>query len=357
MTVLAQKTYVVYVATNVVNGHRYIGATSCGLDSRKAAHVCDAKSGRGGCRVFHGAILKYGDHSFEWRIIATLETFEQMMTKEVELIAELKPEYNMTRGGEGIVGLVRTKEWKDKVILKLKGRKLSRERVEAMRVRDKSYQYKPVVCLNDGRFFESVKSARSFYGVGDISGCFRGEQQTVSGLYFVFSSKKLSDEECSQKLHESREKSKQLLIERGKKRRRPVICITDNNKRFDGLVSAARYYSIDQNSIVASCKKGAIVKEKLVFRYEDQKELPVRFIDTEQGRKQHRQGVLRALAKGRQKLMKSVIAVETGEIFDSVTNVAKTFNVDLSKLYYFIDKGGVHPQVGLTFKKLENSHN
>ena len=68
------KKFVVYVATNIANGYRYVGFTSVGLERRKKQHLRRAKSGEMACPKFHNAIRKYGKNSFTWSIVATFET-------------------------------------------------------------------------------------------------------------------------------------------------------------------------------------------------------------------------------------------------------------------------------------------
>lgn len=100
----------VYQATNLVNGKRYIGVTRRRLCSRKAKHFNEALCGKRGCRKFHAAIRKYGRDVFEWSVLIRVATYEQALKEEIRLIAELKPEYNITLGGEGTVGIVRSRE-------------------------------------------------------------------------------------------------------------------------------------------------------------------------------------------------------------------------------------------------------
>src|ERR1700674_5840201 len=88
MPKIQPKEFVVYLATNIVNGKRYLGATSRGLKVRRYKHFQDAKANRPGYRVFNSAIRKYGEGAFEWRIISTASSFEEMMEEEIRLIAK-----------------------------------------------------------------------------------------------------------------------------------------------------------------------------------------------------------------------------------------------------------------------------
>lgn len=54
---------IVYLATNTLNGKRYIGATKGTLKERRRRHRWEAKN-RPYCRVFHAALRKYGEAAF-----------------------------------------------------------------------------------------------------------------------------------------------------------------------------------------------------------------------------------------------------------------------------------------------------
>jgi group I intron endonuclease len=123
-------TYIVYVATNIINGNRYIGVTSRGLSYRKSNHYSKARakfSNGGNCPKFHAAIRKYGEDAFSWEILETHANVDDMITAEIRLIAELKPEYNLAAGGEGAKGIKHTEETKAKLSALRKGKKMSPE--------------------------------------------------------------------------------------------------------------------------------------------------------------------------------------------------------------------------------------
>jgi len=123
-------TYIVYVTTNIVNGNRYIGVTSRGLSYRKSNHYSKARakfSNGGSCPKFHAAIRKYGEDAFSWEILETHANVDDMIAAEIRLIAELKPEYNLTSGGEGAKGIKHTEETKAKLSALRKGKKMSPE--------------------------------------------------------------------------------------------------------------------------------------------------------------------------------------------------------------------------------------
>lgn len=83
-----------------MNGNRYIGVTSKSKEERWKDHQWRAS--KGAKSYFHCAIRKYGAGAF------ILETLEEGLDSEIgknikepHWIAALKPEYNMTPGGDG----------------------------------------------------------------------------------------------------------------------------------------------------------------------------------------------------------------------------------------------------------------
>lgn len=120
--------FIVYMATNTVNGKRYIGATRRQLEVRRAQHFRDTRAHRDGCRVFNAAIRKYGETSFDWKILEFCDSLQGMMDAEIRLIETLKPEYNITRGGQGVVGVPFTPERCARISKSLTGKKQSDER-------------------------------------------------------------------------------------------------------------------------------------------------------------------------------------------------------------------------------------
>lgn len=98
------KEYIVYKATNKINGKIYVGKTY-NFEKRKKEHIYDIDNGL----PFHKALKKYGVDNFEWEIIDTGITEEEIIEKEIYWIKELNScihfpnsnGYNITLGGEG----------------------------------------------------------------------------------------------------------------------------------------------------------------------------------------------------------------------------------------------------------------
>ena len=254
------------MAVNQVTGARYIGATSVGLRKRQRQHVRDALSGSDCCGKFYRAIRKYGPGSFKWLIIATAKAPKLMFEAEIRLIAQLKPELNITRGGQGIVGLKRTKKWCRKVSKALKGRKPHPSCFEALRKLNSSFNFKSVVCLQDGKFFESVKSAAQYYSAPSIGEVLAGRQNYTAGKSFVYADAPLPEDVRLAYIRDSEERARQKLV---KRRAKPVICL-DDMKEYESGRAAAAAYGLKPGDISWACRFGRSANTNLHFVFKSE---------------------------------------------------------------------------------------
>lgn len=98
--------FIVYRITHRESGKQYIGQTKHALKIRWRKHLYDVKYGS---RTYlHSAIRKHGPDAFDIEVLDRCETAAEAKTREIELIAELrtfaKRGYNLTIGGDGVVG-------------------------------------------------------------------------------------------------------------------------------------------------------------------------------------------------------------------------------------------------------------
>lgn len=108
------KTYTIYRAYHKDSNRSYIGFDSS-WPKRKYAHKQKTKSKNK--QHFHNAIVKYGWENFEWEVLYSSSSREDCLEKEKFYIEEynsMNNGFNMTLGGEGIVG------WKHDEKTKLK---------------------------------------------------------------------------------------------------------------------------------------------------------------------------------------------------------------------------------------------
>ena len=97
--------YLIYKVTNKNNGNFYIGLTKNHLKVRFKQHQNSAACGRKG--RFMSAIRKHGIMAFEIQQIDIAPSLEEANKKEAHHIFNLKPEYNLTSGGDGTPGFSR----------------------------------------------------------------------------------------------------------------------------------------------------------------------------------------------------------------------------------------------------------
>jgi len=125
---------VVYLATNKVNGKRYVGKTVHTMKVRRSCHESYAKAGVSYylCR----ALRKYGFKNFEWKVV--IETDDEDELNEVEMLlirrwgTKAPNGYNMTDGGEGEGGRKQSLEEISKRVAKIIGRKNTQQTIDRM---------------------------------------------------------------------------------------------------------------------------------------------------------------------------------------------------------------------------------
>ncbi len=95
----------IYMITNIINHHTYVGMTSKSLDVRWCRHKADAR--RNKPFVLHKAIRKYREENFKIKLLeeCNVTSMEELGEIEKSYVAKLNPEYNMTLGGEGHTGI------------------------------------------------------------------------------------------------------------------------------------------------------------------------------------------------------------------------------------------------------------
>lgn len=96
--------FTIYKATNTVNRKSYIGITKH-WPKRKGDHIRASKNGSK--HLFHIALRKYGIDVFEWEVISTDGNYleEKRLITEHNTFYKNGHGYNMTLGGEGMIGV------------------------------------------------------------------------------------------------------------------------------------------------------------------------------------------------------------------------------------------------------------
>ncbi len=115
------------------SGKVYIGITKNSAAARFAAHVSFATTGKRLCAVHH-AILKHGADSVRVETLAVVDDWQKLPAMEVEAIklngSKFPNGYNLTDGGEGTIGVIRSAEVRAKHSAAKKGRPLNKETME-----------------------------------------------------------------------------------------------------------------------------------------------------------------------------------------------------------------------------------
>jgi group I intron endonuclease len=123
---------IIYAIENKINNKKYVGQTVRSLADR----INDYKSGMGN-DYLNNSFKKYGFNNFEFKIIDTASTIEELNAKEIQYILNYKSNnkefgYNIESGGKNAIpdvdtlekmskshlGMVQSDEWVDKRIAK-----------------------------------------------------------------------------------------------------------------------------------------------------------------------------------------------------------------------------------------------
>lgn len=92
---------IIYRVKNKISGKVYIGQSIHSLEKRKDTHLKSIEIGKS---KFYRALKSYGVENFEWEVIDTATTKEELNQKEKNYIIEyssIKTGYNMIDGGTG----------------------------------------------------------------------------------------------------------------------------------------------------------------------------------------------------------------------------------------------------------------
>lgn len=111
---------VIYKITNTVNNKFYIGKTTRTIKQRLAEHRANVNNKD---FYFYNAIRKYGWENFIVEELAYCYDSSLLSLLEKEFISLLKPDYNLTAGGDGLLNP--SSETRKKMSLSAKNKKIS----------------------------------------------------------------------------------------------------------------------------------------------------------------------------------------------------------------------------------------
>nr|DAI99448.1 MAG TPA: intron associated endonuclease [Caudoviricetes sp.] len=205
---------IVYKATNKINNKVYIGITTKTLEHRKRIHIRDSKTKD---TYFYRALRKYGENNFEWEIIDSAETMEELEELEryyinlYDSFNNKKKGYNSTSGGYNLYEITdeerrnRSKRAKGEnnpmygVESPMKGKHFTEEhKSKISNALKKSYRphvvggsnpsAKRVINLDTKEIFETLTDASKKYGISRqmIGKVCNGHNKTAKGFRWAF---------------------------------------------------------------------------------------------------------------------------------------------------------------------------
>ena len=122
----------IYKLTNTLNNKIYIGLTTETISERCRKRIAEAKYRGSRNSYILNAIRKHGSEVFKVEQIDTANSLEELQQKEIFYIQQYNSTnrnigYNLTKGGEGNLGLKMSDKTKEKIRQKAIGRKVSIE--------------------------------------------------------------------------------------------------------------------------------------------------------------------------------------------------------------------------------------
>lgn len=181
------KRYIVYCHI-FPNGKRYVGITSQRLNSRFRNNGDGYKG-----QMVYNAIQKYGWHNIEHRVLYENLTKEEAERKEIEIIAEWKTNdinfgYNRASGG-GVNIPDELSKQKNRLSHLGKNLGSSNPFWNKHHTEDtKNKLGRPVICLDTGKTFSTIRKAADFYGLqpSNIWKCCKGLRNTAGGFRWKY---------------------------------------------------------------------------------------------------------------------------------------------------------------------------
>ena len=275
----------IYLITNNINKKQYVGQTVQKLNRRLSKHK-SAKTYLG------NSIRKYGEENFSVEIIDTALSKEELDKKEIYWIDKLKTKHplgmNLTDGGEGVLGREVPVE--------------QREHLSKMWSGSKSPRAKRVVNLNTGKVYDSISEAAKDVGASNQSigqSCLKIGTRAAK-CYWAHYTDGMDIEEALNK--------RDSYI--------GVKVIELNSKDIYADVYEASYkIGVSPSLIVKVCTKNRIQEEGRIWRfYNENIEYTDETVDKLKQERVHSQ-------------KKSVINLDTLEVFSSIADASKKYNV------------------------------
>lgn len=236
---------IVYKATNLVNGHWYVGFTTKGLAYRERMH----RYHRSNASLLRHAINKHGQENFVFEMLADFDGDEELAKLyEREMIEKHRPEYNLNYGGDGGTTHPDTRrkisESNKGRAPVFKGRKWSEEALSKFRA-TKARNGKPAG--NTGKKASPEKLAKMRAAALGKPSPMKGKTHTPEVRARMSEAAK-NRKRRPPTTEATKEKLRAALRKGHATNRRPVRCLEDG-KVFAGATDADRFYGFRLRSV------------------------------------------------------------------------------------------------------------
>lgn len=253
---------VLYQAVNRVNGKRYVGITKQGLPTRVYKHLYKARNGQG--YRLGAAIRKYGEDAIVFSTLVVCPDYRYALDAEMAYIAATKPEYNVTAGGEGVLGLQMSEETRAKLGAANKGnkywvgRKHKPETMEKLRQR----MIGTVGHWRGKKRPDMVEKTRARM-LANHPRYWAGKKRSPKTIAKIVATKKANPYPRTEKQRAAEQvNSKKMLLSKEMR----VCCIT-NGVTYRSMTIAAKELSLTKHNIWRVCSGAQKQSHGLSFRY------------------------------------------------------------------------------------------
>jgi hypothetical protein len=350
---------IIYKIENLVNGKIYIGQTiqEGGFDTRYGRvansaiekvylfHEYKRQKHKTHNRHLLGAIKQYGFENFKVdKVWDTAKNKNELNKKEkywIKFYDSYNNGYNKTLGGEGHGGGKLDEKWKNSISESCKGRILTNETKNKI----SNSLSKNIICLNNYQVFNSISEGENIFGISkfQISKCCRRTLKRVfhkitkEPYVFLYYDDylKLNDNDLSMLINDYIHNN--IIKNSIKYTYKQVFCI-NTNEIFESAKQASKKYNITSYQTIELCCGGKLKSagklpetgERLLWMYYDE-----------------------YLIHGNKSNIysKSIICLNTFEIFDFVKNASQKYNIKRISSISECCKGkrystGKHPETG-----------
>lgn len=241
LVLFLKKKFVIYKFQNLIDGKIYIGKTARTLSERLKEHLKKSIP----CYIDR-AINKYGIENFDFDIIADADTEKELNKLEKFFIkffgCKFPDGYNLTDGGEGILGYKAPSALSQRLSEQHKGRPVTQKQRQAISKKLKEREFTAEHKAN-------ISAAKLGHSV---------------------------DNDTREKLRNANLEKKhsaatRLKMSNSNKNKRAVIC-QETGKIFESIRAAAKWCGVYNNKISVACKNQNRTAGDYHWQYADQKE-------------------------------------------------------------------------------------